>query len=48
MSTLIAILIVVALFVVFGVLKPKVGCSGDCGACGKNTCSTSKANHDHD
>jgi hypothetical protein len=36
---------VALLFVVFALVRPRAGCGGDCGICGK-ACSDSE--HDHD
>lgn len=44
-NAIIAILLVIALFVIYGVVRPSPGCSGHCGSCGKGTCETEKEEH---
>ncbi len=46
MTEIIAMLAFAGLFALFGVLRPRAGCSGDpagCGRCGE-TCTTDKRN----
>jgi len=44
MSTVAAILIFAALFAVFGLLRPRRDCGGDCGAC-LSVCHSKETDH---
>jgi hypothetical protein len=39
------ILVVVALFAIYGYLRPRDGCTHNCGMCSK-TCGSSESNHE--
>lgn len=45
MTALLAILVFAALFAVYGLLRPRFGCRGACGACDR-PCNLTESNDD--
>jgi hypothetical protein len=46
-TTLISIAAFALLFALFGLLRPRAGCGGNCAACGGKRCPLTKAGENH-
>jgi uncharacterized ferredoxin-like protein len=46
-TTLVSVGAIALLFMLAGALRTRVGCSGNCDACGRNSCSSVNADENH-